>query len=208
MSLGGIVYVMIYLTIRTTQSLLSILKHRTVEKTVDRCELSIVEGVLPTQHADQDENDEDRDSLESRLIVRLHCKHGEGDQLAQPQISSNMTVGVVKTHRLLLLTPISLLAPSIPDGSNESRLTIGPKAVKDMIEHFPFAKGGKSDPQLIWSFGDSEVQLKSCETSIDSKGQLSIVGSYILDSPDLIRKSRQITTIYRIDYQCRRIRSL
>lgn len=45
---------------------------------MDRCELSIVEGVLPSQGADQDEGDEDRDSLESKLIVRLYCKHGEG----------------------------------------------------------------------------------------------------------------------------------
>lgn len=68
------------LTKMTLQSLLSVLKHRTVEKTVERCELSIVEGVQSTQHADQDENDEDEDSLESRLIVRLHCKHGKLDR--------------------------------------------------------------------------------------------------------------------------------
>lgn len=41
-----------------------------------------------------------------------------------------------------------------------------------MIEHFPSAKsGGKSDPQLIWSFGDSDIQLKSWETGVDSKGE-------------------------------------
>jgi cell cycle checkpoint control protein RAD9A len=56
------------------QSLLSILRHRTVEKTVERCEMSIVEGVAPTE----DETlDEDQDGLESKLIVRLHCKHGD-----------------------------------------------------------------------------------------------------------------------------------
>jgi cell cycle checkpoint control protein RAD9A len=59
--------------IQVLQSLLSILKHRTVEKTVDRCELSIVEGKLPSS---EDEQDEERDTLESMLIVRLHCKHG------------------------------------------------------------------------------------------------------------------------------------
>jgi cell cycle checkpoint control protein RAD9A len=67
----------LYILNNTIQSLLSILKHRTIEKTVDRCELSIVEGVLPAQGADYDDGDEDRDSLESKLIVRLHCKHGE-----------------------------------------------------------------------------------------------------------------------------------
>ena len=43
--------------------------------------------------------------------------------------------------------------------------------MKDMIEHFPSAKsGGKSDPQLIWSFGDSDIQLRSWETGMDAKG--------------------------------------
>lgn len=78
--------------------------------------------------------------------------------------------GVIKTHRLLLLTPTSLMAPGAPDAFNESNLTIGPKAVKDMIEHFPLARGAKSDPQLIWSFGESEVELRSLESSLDSKG--------------------------------------
>jgi cell cycle checkpoint control protein RAD9A len=165
----------LYILNNTIQSLLSILKHRTIEKTVDRCELSIVEGVLPAQGADYDDGDEDRDSLESKLIVRLHCKHGESYFHFRLQTTSNLTIGVVKTHRLLLLTPTSLSAPGIPDGFNESRLTIGPKQLRDMLEHFPSAKGGKSDPKLIWSFGDTEVQLKSCETSIDSKGQLDIL---------------------------------
>ena len=56
---------------------------------------------------------------------------------------------------------------------NESRLTIGPRAVKDMIEHFPIAKGAKADPQLIWSFGESEVGLRSLESSFDPKGMLA-----------------------------------
>jgi cell cycle checkpoint control protein RAD9A len=55
------------------QSLLSILKHKTVEKTVDRCDLSIVEGGgEPDASADADKED----SLASKLIIRLHCKHG------------------------------------------------------------------------------------------------------------------------------------
>lgn len=83
-----------------------------------------------------------------------------------------MLVGVTKTHRLPLLTPTALMAPGLPDAINESNLTIGPKAVKDMIEHFPLAKGAKSDPQLIWSFGQSEVELRSLESSFDPKGLL------------------------------------
>ena len=53
------------------QSLLSILKHRTVEKSAERCELSIVEG-SPNEGND----DEEHDSLESKLIIKLYCKHG------------------------------------------------------------------------------------------------------------------------------------
>lgn len=81
--------------------------------------------------------------------------------------------GVVKTHRLLLLTPTSLMTPSIPDSMNESSLSIGPRAIKDIIEHFPVARGARSDPQLIWNFGDSDVQVKSLETSLDPKGLLT-----------------------------------
>ncbi|KAJ7188321.1 Rad9-domain-containing protein [Mycena filopes] len=133
-----------------TKSLLSILRHRTVEKSVERCELSIVHGAQPA-------DDEDRDGLESKLIVRLHCKHG-----------------VVKTHRLLLLTLTSFLAPGVPDAANESHLTVGPRAIRDIIEHFPVPKGARSDPQLIWNFGESEVEVKSFESSLDSKGRMQL----------------------------------
>ncbi|KAJ7783085.1 Rad9-domain-containing protein [Mycena metata] len=134
-----------------TKSLLSILRHRTVEKSVERCELSIVNGGA------QDADDEDQDGLESKLIVRLHCKHG-----------------VVKTHRLLLLTLTSFLAPGVSDAVNESHLTVGPRAIRDMIEHFPVPKGVRSDPQLIWNFGESEVEVKSFESSLDSKGRMQL----------------------------------
>jgi cell cycle checkpoint control protein RAD9A len=64
------------------------------------------------------------------------------------------------------------MAPGVPDAPNESRLMIGPRAIKDMIEHFPLARGAKSDPQLVWNFGDSEVDVKSLESSVDTKGLL------------------------------------
>ncbi|KAH7927158.1 hypothetical protein BV22DRAFT_1061582 [Leucogyrophana mollusca] len=136
-----------------SKTLLSILKHHTNEKAVERCELSIVEGF---PQADQEPN-EDQDTLESRLIVRLYCKYG-----------------IVKTHRLPLLIPTSLLTPGIPDASNESRLTIGPRAIKDITEHFPSGRGTKSDPQLIWTFGDNDVEVKSLESSIDTKGKAQL----------------------------------
>ncbi|KAG6850968.1 hypothetical protein H0H93_005837 [Arthromyces matolae] len=139
-----------------TKSLLSILKHRTVEKAVERCEMSIVEGQTSPNEEDTQTAD-DQDELETRLIVRLHCQHG-----------------VIKTHRLILLTPASLMAPGIPEVENESNLTIGPRALKDMIEHFPLARGVKSDPQLIWSFGDVEVELRSLASSLDAKGRAQL----------------------------------
>jgi cell cycle checkpoint control protein RAD9A len=53
-----------------SQPLLAILKHKTLEKTLERCDLIIVDGVL-------NHEDKDLDGLEGKLIVRLHCKHGE-----------------------------------------------------------------------------------------------------------------------------------
>ena len=78
----------------------------------------------------------------------------------------------MKTHRLPLLTLATLLAPSVPDATNESRLTVGPKALKELIDHFPVSKSARSDPQLIWTFGETEISLKSVESSIDSRGSV------------------------------------
>ncbi|KAG7446334.1 uncharacterized protein BT62DRAFT_968065 [Guyanagaster necrorhizus] len=146
-----------------TKSLLSILKHRTVEKTVEKCELSIVEG--------GNMDDETQDGLETRLIVCLHCRHGGRHPFCHYTIHFTPLSGVIKTHKLLLSTPTSLLAPDIPDNSTESFLTIGPRAIKDMVEHFTSTKNGKSDPQLIWKFGQHEVEVKSLESSVDTKGK-------------------------------------
>ena len=70
------------------------------------------------------------------------------------------------------------MAPGVPDSYNESRLTIGPKALKDLIEHFPVAKANRSDPQLVWTFDDTEVGLKSLESSIDSRGIFKLVCTF------------------------------
>ncbi|THU99152.1 hypothetical protein K435DRAFT_964605 [Dendrothele bispora CBS 962.96] len=143
-----------------TRSLLSILKHKTVESTLERCEISIIDGVLNSKSAsdpDIGEGDVDIDSLESRLVVRLHCKHG-----------------VIKTHKLNLNIPTSLLAPGVPETLNESFLTIGSRTIKGMLELFPFVKNAKSDPQLVWTFGEVEVVISSLESSLDSKGQAQL----------------------------------
>ncbi|KAG2078976.1 hypothetical protein BDR04DRAFT_1086026 [Suillus decipiens] len=136
------------------KTFLSIIKHRTIEKTLERCEFTIVEA---TDLYDQSQPDEDQDTLESRLIIRLHCKHG-----------------IVKTHRLPLLIPTSSLTPGSSDPLTESHLTIGPRAIKDITEHFPNARGAKSDPQLVWTFGETEVEVKSLESSIDTRGKAQL----------------------------------
>lgn len=56
------------------QSLLSILRHKTVEKIIERCQLSISDP--GHEDSNDEDSDEEKDSLELRLIVRLYCKHG------------------------------------------------------------------------------------------------------------------------------------
>lgn len=128
--------------------------------------------------------DEDLDGLEGKLIVRLNCKHGEVTisllacgVLIETNMSSPPS-GIVKTHRLVLQTPSSQLHLHIPEALNESHVVIGPKAMRDMIDHFPSTRG-KADPQLIWVFDDTEVQVRSFETSLDGKGALDIVSSVL-----------------------------
>ncbi|KAF9070069.1 Rad9-domain-containing protein [Rhodocollybia butyracea] len=144
------------------KSLLSILKHKTVESTLERCEISIVEGISP-----EEADDESHDGLESKLVVRLHCKHG-----------------VIKTHKLLLLGSTSLMAPGTPDPTNETLLTIGPRAIRDMIEQFSLPKGAKSDPQLIWTFGEAEVEVKSLESSLDTKSRTQLATELTISSDE------------------------
>ncbi|KAI9064018.1 hypothetical protein FKP32DRAFT_1591428 [Trametes sanguinea] len=135
--------------------LLQILKHKTIEKSCEKCEFVISDGASQAPRL-EDEGD-DQDTLESRLTIRLHCKHG-----------------VVKTHRLPLNAAHNLMSPTFPDAALESHVTIGPKALRSMIEHFPFGRSAKSDPQLIWNFRDAEVQLRSLETAVDAKGRAQL----------------------------------
>ena len=146
-----------------SQPLLAILKHKGLEKTLERLDLTVVDGVF-------NHEDEDVDSLEGKLIVRLHCKHGEVIILAYRVLTeTNTPLGIVKTHRLLLQTPSSQLHLHVPAALNESHVVIGPKAMRDMIDHFPSTRG-KADPQLIWVFDDTEVHIRSLENSLDGKG--------------------------------------
>ena len=73
---------------------------------------------------------------------------------------------MTKTHRLLL-NACTLVCPSMPSTHNESRLTIVPRLMKDLLEHFPFPRGPKHDPKLVWKFAEDEVWLKGHEASLD-----------------------------------------
>jgi cell cycle checkpoint control protein RAD9A len=110
--------------------------------------------------------------------------------------------GVVKTHRLPLITQTTLMAPGVPDTENESRLRISPKAIKDMIDHFAPARSIKSDPQLIWHFGESEVEVKSLESSIDTRGINSLSP---LSLPTTLIFRRQGTINHRINNRRNRV---
>ena len=103
--------------------------------------------------------------------------------------------GVVKTYRLLLQTPNSLLAPAVPNAEYYSRLNIGARAVRDMIEHFTVQKGPKSDPQLIWTFNDFDVQLKGSDSVMTSKSTYHTLIQYSRIEFDMQRAGGpQLTT--------------
>ena len=79
---------------------------------------------------------------------------------------------MVKTHKLPLHTIESAHQFADDPGEDESYITIGPKMLKDIIEHFPSVRGNKGDPQLVWGFAGSEVIIRSVETSLDARGEL------------------------------------
>ncbi|KAK7686260.1 hypothetical protein QCA50_010480 [Cerrena zonata] len=155
----------------STKSLLSVLKPRTVERTVDKCDLLIVYGDSSTngQNEGGEGNDEEIDSLESKLIVRLHCKHG-----------------VVKTHRLLLSETTRHMAPNVPESPEQSNLTIPPKNLKDILDQFHTGKGkgGKNnDLQLIWTFDVDNVFVRAQE-SLTVKGNDPLTTEFIVSADE------------------------
>ncbi|KAG8701622.1 hypothetical protein FRC08_003991 [Ceratobasidium sp. 394] len=132
------------------KTLLSILRHKSVEKSLDKCELSVVEGVEGGA-AEGGEEPGDQ-SVESRLVIRMHCKFG-----------------VIKTHKLYLNQPPVILAPTLPR-QRASRVTIGPRAVRDLLDHF----GRRADSQLQWMFSAGDVRVRSLERDADSQGKHQI----------------------------------
>lgn len=66
-----------------------------------------------------------------------------------------------------------LNSPTMADPASESRLAVGPKVLKNLLEQFPSGRGSKADPQLVWKFWDDEVQLRSLD--VDNKGRFLLV---------------------------------
>lgn len=81
----------------------------------------------------------------------------------------------------MLLAVTVLQAPRIPNTLQESRLVISPQAIKDIIDHFPTPKGSKIDPELVWHFGVSDIQVKSLESSAGAKCFIDFLGFIMLN---------------------------
>lgn len=82
--------------------------------------------------------------------------------------------GVVKTHRLLL-SSTDIQGPQLTPLTTQSHVTIGPRALKDILDHFPHTKGTKSDPELVWLFGIDDIKIKSMELTGDARGMSSLL---------------------------------
>ncbi|KAB5595456.1 Rad9 protein [Ceratobasidium theobromae] len=119
------------------KTLLSVLRHKSVEKSLDKCEFNVVEGV--GGGAAEGEEKPEEQSAESRLVLRMHCKFG-----------------VIKTHKLYLNQPPVILAPTLPQ-QRASRVTVGPRAMRDLLDHF----GRRADAQLQWLFNEDEIRRRA-----------------------------------------------
>lgn len=104
---------------------------------------------------------------------------------------------MVKTHRLPLHTIESAHQFTDNPGDDESYVTIGPKMLKDIIEHFPSVRGNKGDPQLVWGFTNSEVIIRSMETSLDTRGEPQTnCDPSLFNEPDIWTYDRESTIGY------------
>ncbi|KAG8910912.1 hypothetical protein FRC00_007356, partial [Tulasnella sp. 408] len=153
-------------------SMYSILKNHGADKNVERCEIAIVPGRSPdsTPQASGTTASSGADHFSSILVIRLHCKYG-----------------VKKTHRLSLSPPSPLLAPNLPVTSTQSSVVVGPRAVKDLMDHFNLtkAKGGRAAGlRLIWEWGGDEVNVKSSAGLLGGPTDSQIATSISVDAEE------------------------
>ena len=109
------------------------------EKGVEWCQLSYVEGVEPSKQTSVDE------SSETRLVVKLNCKHGPYLLISSAFLLTNCIPGVNKTHKLSVAEPSTSGAPALPN-KPMSQVTIGASTVRELLEYFNATKA--SDPKL------------------------------------------------------------
>ncbi|EJD47410.1 hypothetical protein AURDEDRAFT_151347 [Auricularia subglabra TFB-10046 SS5] len=126
-------------------------------------EKSIESVELQLQYGDED------DELETKLLIKIHCKKD-----------------ATRTHRL----PLAHADNSEPvlHSDQRNRVSIGARAVREVLEHFPASRANRSDPQLTWEFDQAEVRVRTrpavADKSVELSTQLSI-SSDIFDAYDI-----------------------
>ncbi|KAJ9106182.1 hypothetical protein QFC21_001325 [Naganishia friedmannii] len=166
------------------KSVLSVLGRGTQSQNVDALQLQIVDadGVAPTrkkkvqlrrkdagrgradsEEYEEDELDEGRSSLQAKLILVLHCKHG-----------------VLKKHSLNL-SPCECLIAEVDPSASPNNFTVPARTLKDWIEHFSVSSGTatittssgggsggsliKYENELGWYFAQNEIKVKTLEAN-------------------------------------------
>jgi len=109
------------------------------EQGVEWCRLSYVEGVEPSKQTSVDE------SSETRLVVKLNCKHGLYLLTSPGFLLFKPFPGVNKTYKLSVAEPSTSGAPALPN-KPMSQVTIGAATVRELLEYFNATKA--SDPKL------------------------------------------------------------
>lgn len=130
--------------------LLTVLRGSGVDKSAEKCHLEFIEGVEPGSSSGAIE------SVETRLVVKLHYKHG-----------------VIKTHTFPISDTTSVRSPTAPTDDETNKLQIGGRTLKELIEHFPRSdkkSSGYSEPILIWQFFDDNVTMKTEDRWNQGKG--------------------------------------
>ncbi|KAJ9124272.1 hypothetical protein QFC22_001072 [Naganishia vaughanmartiniae] len=169
------------------KSVLSVLGRGTQSQNVDTLQLQIIDadGVAPTrkkkaqskrrgagkgradsEEDEEDELDEGRSSLQAKLILVLHCKHG-----------------VLKKHSLNL-SPCECLIAEVDPSASPNNFTVPARTLKDWIEHFSVSSGSatittsagggsngsggssiKYENELGWYFAQNEIRVKTLEAN-------------------------------------------
>ncbi|KAG8986714.1 hypothetical protein FRB90_003827, partial [Tulasnella sp. 427] len=150
----------------------SAISNHGADKNVERCEIAILPGRLgdSAPRASGTTTSSQGENFSSTLVIRLHCKYG-----------------VKKTHRLALNPPSPLVAPNLPVTSTQSSVVVGPRAVKDLMDHFNLtkAKGGRAAGlRLIWEWGGEEVTVKSSAGLLGGPSGNQIATSISVDAEE------------------------